>query len=138
MQLHASCGARNGCGVLIVGPPGSGKSSTLLRLMALGFRLVADDQVVVDDGRASAPVALAGVMEVRGLGLARFAHLRSARLALAVELGEETRLPTRRTHFNTGLPILTVRPHCHLTPKRISLALSIVAGRSMLVSGAFA
>ena len=37
MMLHGSCAARNGAGVLLVGPPGAGKSDLLLRLLRPWF-----------------------------------------------------------------------------------------------------
>lgn len=138
MQLHASCCARNGRGVLIVGPPGSGKSSLLLRLLGHGFGLVADDQVVLNGLDAHAPPALAGILEVRGAGLMRLAFLRATRLALVVELGVEERLPERRADPCMGLPILSLRPHCHMSPERVSLGLRVAAGRQQQVFGAFA
>lgn len=137
MQLHASCCARKGLGVLIIGPSGSGKSSLLLRLLDRGFGLVADDQVVLAGLDACAPSVLAGLLEVRGLGLTRLAFLRTTRLALVIELGTEERLPTPRTHPRTGLPSLVLRPHCPYGPERVSLALNIVAGRATQVFGAF-
>lgn len=137
MQLHASCCARKGLGVLIVGSSGSGKSSLLLRLLDHGFGLVADDQVMLAGLNACAPPVLAGILEVRGLGLTRMAYLRTTRLALVVELGTEERLPTRGTHPKTGLPTLSLRPHCPYGPERVSLALRVAAGRATQVFGAF-
>ena len=138
MQLHASCCARNGKGVLIAGPPGSGKSSLLLLLLGHGFRLVADDRVVVDGLEACAPPALAGILEVRGVGLVRMAFVRTARLVLVIELGREERLPEPGTCRRTGLPMMHLRPHCPLSAHRVSLALRTAAGRQTQVFGAFA
>ena len=42
--MHATCVDVNGSGVLIIGRPGSGKSSIAINLLALGATLVADDQ----------------------------------------------------------------------------------------------
>src|SRR5580704_6943367 len=94
MQIHGSCASRTGDGVLLIGPPGAGKSDLLLRLLARGFELVADDRVDIVDGVASPVPALAGLLEVRGLGIVRLPHVASARLALVVELGSTAiRLP---------------------------------------------
>ena len=75
MPLHASCAAHQGDGVLILGPSGAGKSDLLLRLLGRGWDLVADDQVelMAEDGTlvARTPAPLAGMMEVRGIGLLR-------------------------------------------------------------------
>jgi HPr kinase/phosphorylase len=37
MQIHASCAARDGAGVLILGASGAGKSDMVLRLIDRGF-----------------------------------------------------------------------------------------------------
>jgi HPr kinase/phosphorylase len=43
--------------------------------------------VEIENGHASAPAALAGLLEVRGLGILRLPYLERAALALAVTLG---------------------------------------------------
>src|SRR6185312_5274243 len=107
MQIHGSCASRLGNGVLLVGPPGSGKSDLILRLLGRGFALVADDRVEIADGIASAPPALAGLLEVRGLGIFRLAFVASTRLALVAELGVfDPRLPTPSTDTRFGLPLV--------------------------------
>ena len=88
--VHGTCIDVAGAGVLLRGPSGSGKSDLALRLIDRGARLVADDQVEVTaaGGKlvAVAPVALAGLLEVRGLGLLRLERAASARLELVVDL----------------------------------------------------
>src|SRR5690349_5084103 len=76
---YGTCVAKDGAGVLLIGPPGSGKSDLALRLLYQGFQLIADDQVAIEDGIAKPPAALAGLLEVRGLGIVRFAHMAEAR-----------------------------------------------------------
>ena len=77
-------------GVLIQGPSGAGKSDLALRAIAQGWRLVADDRslVWVSGGRlfARAPAALAGLMEVRGLGVLPHPALEFVPLRLSVVL----------------------------------------------------
>jgi serine kinase of HPr protein (carbohydrate metabolism regulator) len=89
-RLHATCVAIDATGLLLRGVSGSGKSDLALRLIDGGARLVADDQVELrrDGGRlvASAPEGLRGLIEVRGLGLARVSALDKAVLGLVVEL----------------------------------------------------
>lgn len=104
-SIHASCVAIGGRGVLIRGASGSGKSTLALRLILDPPRvlppgeLVADDRVLlsVEAGALVArPVApLAGLIEVRGLGLRRLLHRDSVSLALVVDLGasDTARLP---------------------------------------------
>jgi HPr kinase/phosphorylase len=137
MQIHASCAARDGAGVLLLGPPGSGKSDLALRLLDCGFMLVADDRVEVEDGIARPPPALAGLLEVRGLGILRLPFVHSARLALAVELAEPPRLPAPAAHPELGLPLVAVDARSPSAARRVALALDCVLGRITQVAGAF-
>ncbi len=90
MLIHGTCVELFGFGVLLRGPPGSGKSDLALRLIDGGARLVADDQVAltVEAGavRATAPPRIGGRMEVRGLGIVEVATTLAAPVALVVEL----------------------------------------------------
>ena len=139
MRLHASCAARGGAGVLLVGPPGSGKSDLLLRLLDHGFCLVADDQVEIVDGIARAPANLAGLIEVRGLGLLRLPYTKSARVALVCDLAAQPeRLPRPARHGETGLPLLALDPAAHSAPARVALALACALGHVAQTAGAFA
>lgn len=140
MQIHASCAARDGAGVLLLGPPGVGKSDLTLRLIDRGFLLVADDRVEIVDGVAWPPAALAGLIEVRGLGLLRLPHRDRARLALAVELCAEApeRLPQPRRHPGLALPLLRLDPRPASAAQQVALALDCALGRRALHVGAFA
>jgi HPr kinase/phosphorylase len=72
-----------GMGILILGRPGIGKSACALELVTNGYRLIADDVVVIesDDGRltGTAPEALYGLLDVRGLGICDIRTLFSER-----------------------------------------------------------
>ncbi|WP_158742838.1 HPr kinase/phosphorylase [Acidisphaera sp. L21] len=138
MQIHASCAAREGHGVLLLGPSGSGKSDLLLRLLDRGFTLVADDRVELTDGVASAPAALVGLLEVRGLGLVRLPYLASAHVALAVSLNVGERLPAPATHGPSGRPLVWVDPASASAPQRVAMALDCALGRTGQLVGAFA
>ena len=138
MQIHASCAAREGHGVLLLGPSGSGKSDLLLRLLGRGFALVADDRVDLDGAVASAPPDLAGLLEVRGLGLVHLPYLPRAVVALAVELGQGARLPAPATHSASGRPLVHVDPGAASAPDRVALALDCALGRTRQHAGAFA
>lgn len=74
-QIHANCVLIGAYAVLLRGESGAGKSSLSLRLMSSGGLLVADDRtdLVARDGRliASAPPQIAGLCEVRGIGVVR-------------------------------------------------------------------
>jgi HPr kinase/phosphorylase len=138
MQIHGSCAARDGAGVLLVGPPGSGKSDLLLRLLDRGFVLVADDWMDVTDGVASPPVALAGLLEVRGLGILRLPYLSQAPLVLAVDLAScPERLPLPACHAELGIPAIALDPFAASAAQRVALALDCVQGRLRQVAGAF-
>ena len=104
--IHASAVLVGAHALLIQGPSGAGKSRLALALLAaaqagqLGFaRLVADDRVLIEPahGRLLArPVpALAGLIEVRGLGIRRVAFEGVAVVGTVVELAaaDGSRLP---------------------------------------------
>jgi HPr kinase/phosphorylase len=139
MQFHASCAALDGAGVLLVGTPGSGKSDLLLRLLDIGFMLVADDRVEIEGGLAHAPASLAGLLEVRGLGIVRRPWIPQARLALVVELCvPRDRLPAPRRHAMLDLPLLALDPRPASAPRQVALALACAQHRVSCVAGAFA
>lgn len=100
--LHASAVALGGKGLLILGPSGSGKSSLALELMGLGAVLVADDRVhLVRAGTrliASAPDAIRGRIEARGIGILKADAVAEAEVALVVDLAtqETERLPHQK------------------------------------------
>lgn len=148
MLLHASCVARGADAVLLLGPPGSGKSDLALRLIGGGWTLVADDQCVLrpqgNTVRAEAPAALRGLLEVRGLGI--FAELPvagpDAVLRLAVRLvqpGAVPRLPVPAAWTGAGASLPAVALDAGPSaPAKVSLALDAVLGRVRQRAGAFA
>jgi HPr kinase/phosphorylase len=139
MQIHGSCASRDGNGVLLIGPPGAGKSDLVLRLLARGFDLVADDRVDIADGVARPVPALVGLLEVRGLGIVLLRHVAAARLALVVDLGDAAeRLPAPMRHDGLNLPMTRLDAREASAPERVSLALDCALGRIAQVAGAFA
>jgi len=147
MRIHASCAARPGPegfdGVLLLGRPGSGKSDLLLRLLARGWHLVADDQVLVEHHHGhhhcAAPAALAGLIEVRGLGIFRRPCVKAARLRLAVRLGlQPERLPAPLRHEGFDVPEIMIDPAQASAPERVALAFDAVMGLAEHSVGAFA
>jgi HPr kinase/phosphorylase len=139
MQIHGSCASRSGDGVLLIGPPGAGKSDLLLRLLSRGFDMVADDRVDIDGGMARPARNLAGLLEVRGLGIVRLPHVGSARLTLVVELGDHAvRLPEPVRHPGLDLPLVRLDPWAASAPERVALALDCALGRVAQLAGAFA
>jgi HPr kinase/phosphorylase len=130
-QIHATAVAIDGRGVLLLGPSGAGKSDLALRLIDRGARLIADDRVdLARDGTSvtlSAPARIAGLLEVRGLGILRYPCV-AAPLTLAVELvAAETveRLPERDAELFCGMaiPILRLAPFEVSAPIKVELAL---------------
>ncbi|HWD28904.1 MAG TPA: HPr kinase/phosphatase C-terminal domain-containing protein [Rhizomicrobium sp.] len=97
-NIHATCVRIGRYGVLLLGPSGAGKSDLALRLIGRGAMLVADDRcdLGVERGRlvARPPKTIAGLLEVRGLGIRKMRYAVSATIALAVDLaGKIERLP---------------------------------------------
>jgi HPr kinase/phosphorylase len=121
--VHASAVLVGPKAALIRGPAGSGKSRLVWDLLqsALPFvRLVADDRAELQacSGRLlvrPAP-ALAGLIEIRGLGLRRLACEPVAAVALVVDLAAEdaARYPAREARqtviSGVTLPRLAVAP----------------------------
>lgn len=99
VNVHASCVAIRGRGVLLLGPSHAGKSDLALRLLDGGAQLLADDrcELFVRGGKLHArpPRPIAGLLELRGIGIIRVAHIQSAAIAMTVRLGRkrQPRLP---------------------------------------------
>src|SRR6266566_108509 len=118
-SIHASAVLVGARAVLIQGPSGSGKSRLALALLhaaAQGVvpfaRLVADDRAHVEARHGRLLVrpaeALAGLIEVRGLGIRRVPHEPLAVVGLLVELGQAAeRLPdpTRKQAEIAGITL---------------------------------
>lgn len=98
-SLHATCLVVGEDGILIRGASGAGKSSLALDLIERATaggrfaRLVADDRVRVSarSGRlvARAVPAIAGQVEVRGIGIVEVPHEPACILRLVVDLDPE-------------------------------------------------
>ena len=121
-------------GALIEGPSGVGKSDLALRCLTAGFRLVADDRVLLwtSDARlfGRAPQPLTDLIEVRGHGVLPEACLPFCEIALVVRcaaLGETPeRLPDPETAERLGvrLPSVTLAALEASAPAKLSRALA--------------
>ncbi|MGE0146009.1 MAG: HPr kinase/phosphorylase [Parvibaculaceae bacterium] len=146
ITLHASCVTLGDDGILILGPPGAGKSDLVLRLIdapgrgtgqeLIGARLVADDQTVIERRGealyASSPPAIAGLLEIRGQGIVAVDHVPQARLSLVVRLvpaAEIERLPDNAgisRIAGVALPEIAIDPSKVTAGARIRAALTAV------------
>jgi serine kinase of HPr protein (carbohydrate metabolism regulator) len=121
-------------GVLIEGPSGCGKSDLALRTLCEGFRLVADDRVILwtSGGRlfGRAPDSLRGALEVRGLDVVREAGLRMSEVRLVVRSGAPERIPKLQTVDLLGLslPLIELDLREVSAPAKLSRALDLFDG----------
>lgn len=137
LLIHATCVDVAGSSVLLRGPSGSGKSDLALRLIDRGAGLVADDQVelrLVDGALvATAPAVLAGLMEVRGLGLVRlpFVPLSPVRLVIDLDtVAEVERLPDALEcgYLGIALPLVRLAPFEASAVAKVRLAVRLATG----------
>ena len=139
--VHGTCVALGRRAVLLRGPSGAGKSDLALRFLALASegedkpKLVADDQVFVvpnGDGAlmASAPPAIAGKIEVRGLGIIDVPAVAEARLMLVCDLVGAEEVPRMPPHpwertviAGTPIKLIKLDPFAASTPVKLKMAL---------------
>ncbi len=124
-----------GRALLIEGPPGSGKSSLALALIDRGAGLIGDDGVTLscDADRliAAPPPHIAGLLEVRGVGLLRLPVAPPAPVALVLTLGGTPgeRLPDsplpRRAIAGIAVPVLAFDPGAIAPAQRAEAALTL-------------
>jgi HPr kinase/phosphorylase len=142
-RVHATAVAlRHGRGwraVLLRGPSGSGKSDLALRLIDAGGRLIADDQTdLTREGKAvfaSPPASIAGLIEVRGLGIVKLGRdqlVKRAAVALLVDLAQPQRItrlpePDSENILGIDLPVLAVAPFEASACAKLRLALTQIA-----------
>jgi len=136
-MVHGTAVQLGRAGLLLRGPSGSGKSDLALRLIESGAALIADDQVAVaHDGAEiwlSAPPSIAGMIEVRGLGILRLPRASRAALRLVCDLVAREaveRLPERGTcaFFGVAVPQVALCGFDASTPAKLRFALRAVAG----------
>lgn len=91
--IHASAVLLGECGIIVRGASGTGKSALVAELLMLNTEaacLVADDRVAITAfyGRlvANVPFEIAGLLEVRGVGIVRLPHVAPVVIRLVVDL----------------------------------------------------
>ena len=140
LLIHATSVAIGGVAVLLQGASGSGKSDLALRLIDAGARLIADDQseLIRRGGAlvARAPAAIAGLMEVRGLGIVQVETEAEAPVALIVDLVPSDRierLPMPRTENLLGIavPLIELAPFEPSAAAKLRLALRAFTGSGL-------
>jgi len=117
--------------VMILGPSGAGKSDLALRLIGRDWLLVSDDYTLVwaSGGAlyATAPAAIAGRIEARGVGIVTARTRMVARVVLAVACLPEAveRLPEPQTRRFAGmdLPLLALDPRPASAVDMVAVAL---------------
>jgi HPr kinase/phosphorylase len=118
-------------GVLLRGPSGVGKSDLALRLIGRGWRLVADDRVLVwrsgERAWGRAPDVLKNLLEIRTIGVLRFAALDFSNISIVVDCtirgADLDRIPTPTMTNLGGVPLRNL----HLDPTAPSAPEKIVA-----------
>lgn len=126
-NIHASCIAVDGKGLLILGDSGCGKSSLALELMAYGADLVSDDRVLltVFDDRlvAQPPATITGMIEARGVGILNSSYLPHVYIDAVVNMQktEPMRLPDKKT-----IEILGISIPCYYKVDSLSFSAAIL------------
>ena len=136
--------------LLILGDSGSGKSDVALRLIAMGARLLADDQTAlyVESGRlfAEAPQGAEPWIEIRGIGIVRLPHGTPAPVLFVIHLTNDQppRLPDPEAYRPNGLALAAPPPLYRLngfeasTPAKIAAAaVALHAGSLLPPDGTF-
>lgn len=134
VMANVSCVSMRGRGMLIMGEPGSGKSSLALALLDRGAELVGDDGVILSqkDGHihAAPPPYTEGIIEIRNVGLLEVPTT-SAPVAIVINLTTDAeRLPLGTKEallLGQPVPQVDLYPDTPALPLRAEAALEIHA-----------
>ena len=141
--FYATAVAYHGCGILIRGPSGSGKSDLALRLIEDGANLIADDQVNIKAVRKqlylSSPDNISGLIEVRGFGVIKIECVRDIKLGLIVDLDpsyetERTSIMKDELIQDIITPIINIKAFESSVLARIKLILGYIEKKIELIS----
>ena len=144
-SVHATCVAFAGNGVLLRGPAGAGKSDLALRMIQSGATLVAYDRVILrrdgDAVTAVAPPEIAGLLEVRGIGIVRLDHAGGVPVTLIADLVAPP-LPERlprdawSEYLGTRIRQVSVAPFESSAPAKLRIAVYSSVEKDDPVTGA--
>lgn len=139
--VHATAILVDGVGVLIRGPSGSGKSDLALRMIDAGARLIADDQTELSRVGATVearpPARLAGLLEVRGIGIVSVPAVPAGRLGLVLDLvsaDEVERMPVDNRLELLGIPLRLLRLAAFEASTTAKLRLAVVCCRMDIIA----
>lgn len=139
INIHATLICLNNKGILLTGKSGVGKSDVALRMiMEKGAVLIADDRVNIEDinGKlyGSTPQEIAGLLEVRNVGICQFDFKPRSEIVLCVELcsdrKELERLPDDEHVDFLGVSLTKLK----LYPFDCSILCKIIAKLDMMVN----
>ncbi|MFT8737154.1 MAG: HPr kinase/phosphatase C-terminal domain-containing protein [Zymomonas mobilis] len=140
--IHATTVLVKNQGVLLIGPSGSGKSDLALRLIDRGAKLVSDDYSLIDIKpkenilTATAPKNIAGLLEIRGLGVVTLPFCPKAKLALAIILeGDVERMPEKDSSIKIlgrALPAITINAFEASAPIKVEMKIACLVGDILL------
>jgi HPr kinase/phosphorylase len=139
LLVYGTCVALGPVAALLRGPSGSGKSDLALRFVMetpthLDAALVADDQLLLErsDDRliARPPAAIAGKLEVRGIGIIGLPFRAQAELRLVIRLvaaADVPRMPApdaeQMEFLGLPLPVMALAPFEASAPLKLRIAL---------------
>lgn len=141
-QVHGTCVLLDDMGILLRGPSGSGKSDLALRLIDDGALLVADDRVDITGTQgnlwAKPPEALAGKLEVRGIGIMAMPFYPKAQIGLIVDLVADRaveRLPLDLSVsvLNIAISCLKLDPFTASAPAKIRAMVAALRGHQLKI-----
>lgn len=131
-QIHGTCIAIDETAVIFLGPSGSGKSDLALRLIDEGATLIADDRIDISANEknltATAPQQIAGLLEVRGMGIARIDYKQQGDVALAFEMATPEHIerlphPAFWEALDCQIPLMKLDPFAPSACAKVRLAI---------------